>query len=115
MDAKLQMRVASLLTLLLGIWVVISPVFISVTGAGLYSTIITGAALGVLSLVQLFWHNSLPSWINGLAGVWLVVSAFVLTVSTAMTWSLIVAGVLAIILATWDGNEVEQVYHPARV
>jgi hypothetical protein len=115
MEAKTQTRVASVLTLLLGIWVGISPLFISVTGAALVSTIATGVALGVFSLLQMFVRNGVPSWLNGLAGIWLIISSFAFTVTTAMGWSLVLSGIAAVILAIWDGNEVEETYgHPMR-
>lgn len=114
MEAKTQVRVASVLTLLLGVWIALSPVFISVTGAALVSTIATGAALGVFSMVQLLVHNGFPSWLNALAGIWLVISAFSFTLSDAMAWNLVVAGIAAVLFGIWDGSEVEQTYRPMR-
>lgn len=114
MEAKMQLRVASALTVLLGIWVAISPVFISVTGAVLVSTIVVGSLLGVLGLVQFVTRSSLPGWFGTLVGVWAILSAIFFSPSVAMVWSLILSGAAAIILGLWDGNEVEQAYHPAR-
>src|SRR4051794_11428086 len=89
-----QVRIASLLTALLGAWVLISPIFISVTGAALVNTIVAGIILAALGIMQLFIHNSVPSWVNGFAGMWLVVSAFVFTVSSDMAANMIISGLV---------------------
>jgi hypothetical protein len=87
----------------------LSPLFISVTGAALSSLLITGAVMIVFGLVQLFWDNSLPSWINALAAVWLFVSAFTFTVSNAVVWNQVVTAVIVFALAMWDGAEIGEV------
>lgn len=106
-----QVRVASVAAALLGIWAVVSPLFISVTGAALTNLIVTGSVLVLFSLAQLFVHNGLPSGVTALAGVWLFVSAFAFTVSGALAASEILVGMAAIIFAIWDSYEVEQSYH----
>jgi hypothetical protein len=109
-----QVRIASLLTALLGVWILISPIFISVTGAALVNTLVVGAVLTGLGIMQLFIHNSVPSWVNGFAGMWLVVSAFVFSVSSDMAANMIISGLVGVILALWDTNEVEETYHSVR-
>lgn len=71
MNSLGQSRLASVVALLVGAWVAISPIWISVTGGALTSVIITGIVIAVAGLVQLFWKNAIPSWISGLAAVWL--------------------------------------------
>jgi hypothetical protein len=109
-----QVRIASLLTALLGVWVLLSPLVISVTGAALVNIIGAGIILAALGVMQLFIHNSVPSWFNGFVGMWLVVSAFVFTVSSNMAANMIISGLVGVILALWDTNEVEETYHPVR-
>ena len=109
-----QSRFASSLLVLLGAWVMISPVFISITGAALTSLLITGGVMIVFGLIQLAWENTLPSWINALAAVWLLVSAFTFTVSTAMAWSQVISAITAFVLSAWDGvemGEVQRLHH----
>jgi len=109
METLSQSRLASVLTVLLGAWVMISPVFISITGGALTSLLITGAVLIVFGLVQLVWENTLPSWINVLAAVWLFISAFAFTISTAAAWNQVISAVIAFVLAIWDGVEMGEV------
>jgi hypothetical protein len=111
MEAKTQIRLASLLTALLGLWIAFSPLFMSATGAGLVNVVATGTALALFGLIQVFSHNSLPSWFSALAGMWLFVSAFVFSVSPSMSSNEVIAGVAAIILALWDSTVVEETYH----
>lgn len=105
-----QSRVASVLTFLLGGWLLMSPVFISVTGGALVSLLIVGGVLAVAGAVQYFWENSFPSWIAALAALYFFVSALGFNVSTAMMWNEIVGSVAAFLLATWDGVETTEVH-----
>lgn len=109
MERLSQSRIASSLTIVLGAWLMISPLLISISGAALTSLLFTGAVLIVFGLVQLFWENSLPSWINALAAVWLFVSAFSFTVSNAVVWNQVISGIVAFTLAMWDGVEIGEV------
>ena len=109
-EQRSQSRVASVLTLLVGIWVAISPIWISVTGGALVSVIITGIVIALFGLVQYFWANTLPSWISGLAAVWLFISTFVFVgITTGAVWSQILSAIAVVILSYWDGYEVSQI------
>ena len=114
MEQLSQSRLASTLTVLLGVWIMVSPVFISISGAALTSLLITGGVMVVFGLVQMAWENSLPSWINALAAVWLFVSAFTFTVSNAVIWNQVISAIIAFALAVWDGAEmgaVQRMHH----
>lgn len=108
MDARSQSIFASLLEVLVGAWAMLIPVFTSVTGGALTSVLITGGVVAFAGLVQLFWENVLPSWVDALAAVWLFISAYAFTVSTAATWNMALAAMAAFLLAVWDGVEVGQ-------
>jgi hypothetical protein len=110
MERLSQSRLASSLTVILGAWIMISPIFISITGAALTSLLITGAVMIVFGIVQLAWENSLPSWVNALAAIWLFASAFTFTVSTAVMWNQVISAIVAFLLSTWDGVEMGEVH-----
>lgn len=114
MDAKAQSILASLLEVAVGAWVMLLPAFTSITGGALTSTLITGGVIALAGLVQLFWENVLPSWVDGVLAVWLFISAFVFSVSTVVTWNLAVAAVVAFVIALWDGVEVGAVHQTHR-
>lgn len=109
MERLSQSRLASSLTIILGVWLIISPLVISISGAALTSLLITGATMFIFGLVQIFWENSLPSWINALAAVWLFVTAFIFTVSDAVVWNQVITAIIAFSLAMWDGAEIGEV------
>jgi len=113
MESLSQSRLASVLTMLVGVWLLISPIFISITGGALTNILIVGAIIALAGLVQLIWTNStLPSWISALAAVWLFIAAFTFSgVSNAVSWNEVVSAIVAFILSTWDGVEVSQVQH----
>lgn len=111
MKTRDQSRLASLLTLLVGIWVVLSPMWISVSGGALASVIITGLVIVAASIAQYFWSSVAPSWIMGLAAVWLFLSTLVYTISADAAWSQILAAIAVAALAVWDGVEVTHLQH----
>lgn len=112
MESLSQSRLASVLTMLVGVYLIVSPLFISITGGALTNIIIVGAVMALAGLVQLAWTNSaLPSWVSALAAVWLFIAAFAFSVSNGMAWNEVVAAVVAFILSTWDGMEISQVQH----
>lgn len=112
MESLSQSRLASVLTLVVGVWLVLSPLFISITGGALTNILIVGGVIALAGLVQLIWTGStLPSWIAALAAVWLFIAAFAFSVSNAMAWNEVIAAIVAFILSTWDGMEVSQVQH----
>lgn len=110
MERLSQSRLASVLTMLLGAWVLVSPIFISITGAALVSLLITGGVMVVAGFVQLLWENSFPSWVSAAAAIWLFVSAFSFTVSDAVVWNQVISAIAGFILATWDGVEITEVH-----
>lgn len=106
-----QSRVASVILLLIGIWVAISPIWISVTGGAVTSIIITGIIIALAGLIQYFTKANVPSWIAGLAAVWLFISTFIFSVGTGAAWNQIIFAIVAFVLAYWDGFEITQVQH----
>lgn len=102
-----QSRLASTLTLLVGVWVAVSPAWIAMTAAAQMSTLIVGIVLIVASIIQYFVRSSWPSWVNGLAAAWLFLSIFLYGMSVEAAWSAVLAALAVVILALWDGIEIE--------
>lgn len=102
-----QSRLASLLAFLVGLWVLLSPIWISMPSGAVVSTIITGVIIAAMGIIQAVVRSSVPSWIMGLAAVWLFLSIFVFGVGAGAAWSMLLSAVAMIILASWDGVEVE--------
>lgn len=105
-----QSRLASGLMILTGAWLMISPAFISTTGASLVSLLIVGAVMIVFGFAQLATENTLPSWINAIASVWLLISTLFLGMSAAVVVNQIIFAVVGFVLATWDGAEMGEVH-----
>ncbi|MCL4357942.1 hypothetical protein M1512_03555 [Patescibacteria group bacterium] len=83
-----QSRLSSMLTVLVGAWLLLSPIWISITGGALVSLFITGGIITLAGLVQLFTDYSIPSYIVILSAIWLFLSAFVFTaVSNTVIWN----------------------------
>jgi hypothetical protein len=108
MKTRNQSMLASGLILLVGLWTLLSPLWISMESAALVSTLITGAVIIVASVVQYFVSSTVPSWITGVAALWLLLSAIIFGVSSAAAWSLILSAIAVASLAYWDGSEISQ-------
>ena len=105
MEKLSKSRMASALIILVGAYLLLTPLFISMTGAALVNILIVGALFALAGLIQLFWVNALPSWLSALMAVWLFIAAFAFSVSTGAAWNMAVVAVIAFMLATWDGVE----------
>jgi hypothetical protein len=106
MNDRAQSIVASILAIGAGAWMLLTPVFTSVTGAALTNMLIVGAVVAFFGLVQTFWVNVLPSWLTALAAIWAFIAAFATSMSTVAAWNMAMAAVVAFLLAIWDGMEV---------
>jgi hypothetical protein len=111
MAEKRQSIFASIIILLIGVWLILSPIWVVLSGGATASTIITGIIIALAGLVQLFWEVTVPSWISALAAIWLFISAFAYSVGTGAMWSLLVSAVAVFFLSYWDGIEVSQLQH----
>lgn len=108
MNERNQSRLASVLTLLVGIWVAISPIWLPMQGGAVASAIITGSVIALFSIIQYFWANTFPSWIMGLAAIWMFISSFFFGTSGGAQLSLILSAIATFILSYWDGFEVAE-------
>jgi hypothetical protein len=99
---------ASWLTILLGIWVIISPFVVqfSQLPAAMWNNVIVGIVIAVLAIIR----TSVPwqtgwSWANVILGIWMIISPFVLGVmTTAILWNNIILGIVIAIVASGSAS-----------
>lgn len=72
------------------------------------NTFIVGAIVIIFSILQYFFRNITPSWINGIAAIWLFVSVFVYGMGAGASWSAVLAALVIVVLSFWDGIELGQ-------
>jgi hypothetical protein len=101
-------RPASVLNVLAGIWLIISPWVLGfgdmTMQAAFWSTLLSGIAVLVLAAIRLATTGTQAlSWLNLLAGVWLIISPFVLAFSAAQMamGNAIFLGILVAIFSLW--------------
>jgi len=101
-------RPASVLNVLAGIWLIISPWVLGfnhdMAMAALWSTLIGGIVVLVLAAIRLATTGTEGlSWINLLAGVWLIISPFVLAFTAAQMamGNAMFLGILVAIFSLW--------------
>jgi hypothetical protein len=105
-----QSRFAGGGIILLGLWLVLSPIWISMTGWMLASTLILGGFITLMGATQMFTENTMPSWLVGLAAALLCAAAFSFDASSNAQWSAVASASAAVLLALWDGVEVYQIH-----
>lgn len=105
-----QVRSASVATILLGGWLMLSPIWISITGWALASVIAVGAFMALMGLIQMFTDNFLPSVLVILSVIWLAISAYAFDVSSSVVWNQVVSAIVGFGLATWDSFEADHVH-----
>lgn len=111
MKDQLQSQLASVLTFVVGGWLMLSPAFISADGTAVVNVLVVGAIVALAGLAQLFWTSTVPSWISALAAGWLLISTFIFNASTGFVWSVIISAIVAFVAAIWDGVEVNHLQH----
>ncbi len=130
MTYKTEVYVASGITLLAGLWLIIVPFFygfaimgqnfIGQTSNALATGIfvVFGFIIAVLAIVRLANAYRLPgfqrstmwlSWINVLIGLWLIIAPFVLGYNglTVALWNSIVVGVIVVAFGAWSALTAE--------
>jgi hypothetical protein len=104
-----QTRIASALTAALGVWLLLSPIFIETTGGALVSTLIAGSILTLAGIVEFFWENIVPSWASGLTAAWMAISTAIFGMTDLLFWNTILIAAAIFAVAIWDATEVGKV------
>lgn len=104
-----QTRIASVLTAALGVWLLVSPLFIETTNGALVSTLIAGSIFTLAGIVELFWENTVPSIVSGVTAVWMAISTITFNMTDALLWNTIIIAAAMLLVAIWDGIEIGKV------
>ncbi len=107
MADRTQSTTASIINIILGIWLIISPLVIIFPNAGqATNAVIVGIIVAIVSLIRAFTPETTGgiTWINIILGVWLVISPFLFGSNAGLLWSDIITGVLVIVFSGWSGS-----------
>ncbi len=103
-----QVRTASGLNLLAGLWMLLSPWLLgfSAVGNAAWNAVIAGLLIAVFAMARIAAPDRAEtlSWLSFLLGIWLVVSPFLLDfgdVYRAM-WNGVIVGLLVQVLSAWS-------------
>jgi hypothetical protein len=97
------MKWGSWVNLIIGIWLLISPVVLHLAGIAMNNNI----AFGILAIIVAIWsmvvmpQNHAPAWINLAFGIWVFISPWVLGFAAGYPalWNSVICGVLLVIFA----------------
>jgi hypothetical protein len=88
-------RASSLVNVLLGIWIIISPFVLGMhVPKAIWNNVVTGFLVGGLAVIRWAIGQRGWSWINLFLGIWLVISPFVLVLGTALMWNNVILGII---------------------
>jgi hypothetical protein len=105
-----QVKIASGLNFLAGIWLIISPwVYGTVYSAGsAWNNIIVGIIIAVFAAIRFFSPRSAVglSWINALLGIWMILSPWIYryAANRPRLWNSIIMGIIVVILSVWSAT-----------
>jgi hypothetical protein len=107
-NGKEGARTASVLNLIAGLWLIISPFWMDFLGhpVALWNTVIVGAMVGLLSLIRACYPAESVglSWINLILGIWLIVSPFFLPYGLfeVAVHNDVITGIVIGVLSIWS-------------
>lgn len=106
MENTNQARTASIINLIAGIWLIISPSALGfVNSATQTNNVWLGFIVGILALIRAIWPKQTvwASWLNILAGIWLIISPFVLGfVMSSERINDVIIGIIVAAFAIWS-------------
>ena len=109
-----QIRMASGLNALAGIWEVLAPFILGYSADATPTTnaIIVGLTVTVLAAVRFLgaYRAAWMSWVNAALGVWLIVSPFILGYTGTPRTNDIIVGILIATLGTWSALATKRAY-----
>lgn len=99
MEARI--RSLNVVTVLAGIWLIVSPFILGYNSTGNTSQqIVFGAIVTVLGLVHMAVPNvAWPSWINFIIGLWIIVAPWTMATSAAARWNEVITGIIVAVFA----------------
>ena len=100
-----QVRFASGVNLVLGLWLIASP-FIFQHGSSGWNSIIVGAVIAILAWIRVANPNQATwlSWINVILGIWIFISPWVYgySANAGALWNNLIVGAIIFIFGIWS-------------
>jgi hypothetical protein len=104
-----RMRWQDWVTLVAGIWLLVSPMVFNYAGAGpaTWNAVVLGIAVIILSIIELSAPRVWEELLMVALGVWLLLSPWLLVFgsNTAAAWNAVVAGIVVGGLALWATSQ----------
>lgn len=102
-----QIRIASVINVLAGLWILFSPFFLNgYSGPAMGNNVIVGGLIVINALPRYFgaYDSASPSWLNAVLGIWLCFSpwAFGLSNRPEPTWNNVLLGLIVAAVGIWS-------------
>lgn len=105
-QARNTMRGLSIVNLILGLWLIVSPYLFGYTSGAITNSVILGIIVAILAIVRLATPSQVwASWLNGIAGLWLIIAPFIVGFSVAAGyWNEIIVGIIVAVVGFWNAS-----------
>ncbi|HEU4792405.1 MAG TPA: SPW repeat protein [Nitrolancea sp.] len=113
MNRMQQVVTTSGLTILAGLWLILSPFILGFTNlrSSMWNAIIVGIILAALAAIRLYSarRKSWISWVSAALGVWLILTPFFyqVTDNSRVMWNFIIVGIVVTVLGIWGALATE--------
>ncbi len=108
-----QVLTASGLTIIAGLWLILSPFILGFTmlRSSMWNAVIVGIVIAALAAMRLYGarRHSWLSWVIAALGVWLILTPFFyqVTDNTRVLWNFAIMGVIVTLLGVWSALATE--------
>jgi hypothetical protein len=112
--AENQVRWASGLNLLAGLWLVFSPLWFHYDNSGnVWQQVVLGVVVGLLAIGRMATPRvTWPSWVNLIIGIYFIIAPWTFSASASAQWNQFILGIIVGVLAIWSivaGSSTERV------
>ncbi len=106
----MKKRVQDWITLIIGIWLILSPWFIGYAHMGhAWNSYLFGALVTIFSVFALYDRKAWEEWINMVIGLWIFISPWVLgMVSINVMWNHWIVGIMTVLMSALSVREVQR-------
>lgn len=106
-DSVTTSKSLSILNMIFGIWLIISPYILTYsTAQAKWQQTVAGVIVLVLAGVRYFVPRaSWASWINAIVGAWMIIAPFATNYNdTAAYWNEVIFGIGVLLVALWNAS-----------
>lgn len=105
-----SIRISSLITVLVGVWLGISVALFDLEGFSFWNQILASIAFITLGTAELYSKMKWVGWLSGLVAAWLIISTFMSGAAAGLFWNMTLGALIVLAMSAWDDAMLEREY-----